>query len=403
MEQPGLATLTQELAVAQQELSAMRKRLTALEQSAQPRTHVAAWTSVAVVAASVLLLLMTAPGTMYAQGAGQTVRAPFEVVNSAGRTILKVYDSADGKQGLSVSNANGGVAAVVRTNPDGSGALGIFDGTQAPGTEVPRAAGMMFDKGYPEFQINNGDGAWTEIVANELLMAHDNHYVARIKYWDDTGGTFSSYDDQGKSVAMMASSANRGTLVLGGQGKDVGIALGTAVDGSGGIELFDGAKNMTAVLYGSPGANAVSGAKPDRGLTIFNQDGQKAVESFVDAGGRGNFRASDANGHYSAALMATSDLGGRVFLADVSGKVRMDLGSRGFSAFNPAGQSVVELGSNQSGSSGRMWIGNAAGDGLIEAGMLPDGKGIVRVGPMVGGPPPGLVLPDRIVGHIQSK
>jgi hypothetical protein len=73
----------------------------------------------------------------------------------------------------------------------------------------------------------------------------------------------------------------------------------------------------------------------------------------------------------------------------------------GFRALNSAGQVLAEIGSVQSGGAGRLWLGNAAGAGVVEAGMLPDGNGTVRAGPVIGGLPSGIVPPDRLVGKVR--
>lgn len=147
---------------------------------------------------------------------------------------------------------------------------------------------------------------------------------ARIKYYPDTFGTFTSFSGTGKPVAMLSAHNGRGSLALRAEEKGtVGAVVGVTPGGSGALSIFD-----------------------------------------------------------------------------ENGKLREEVRSAlGFRAFNPSGQAVAEFGSNESGSSGRFWLGNAQGDGIVEGGMLGDGRGTIRVGPEFGGPAPGIVMPDRLVGR----
>lgn len=67
----------------------------------------------------------------------------------------------------------------------------------------------------------------------------------------------------------------------------------------------------------------------------------------------------------------------------------------GFTAYNSTGKAVAALGARPGGS-GFMTLGNANGDGIVEAGMTQDARGIVRAYPL-GGPPP-TVIPTAIMG-----
>lgn len=67
----------------------------------------------------------------------------------------------------------------------------------------------------------------------------------------------------------------------------------------------------------------------------------------------------------------------------------------GLDFFDDAGVTRAEL--NRT----RLWLGDKAGEGMVEAGVLPDGRGVVRAGPRMGGPlgPGTLNLPFAIMGH----
>lgn len=67
----------------------------------------------------------------------------------------------------------------------------------------------------------------------------------------------------------------------------------------------------------------------------------------------------------------------------------------GFFAFNSAGKAAASLGA-RAGGSGYLTLATPNGDGIVEAGMTQDNRGIVRVYPL-GGPPP-TVIPKFIMG-----
>jgi hypothetical protein len=111
--------------------------------------------------------------------------------------------------------------------------------------------------------------------------------------------------------------------------------------------------------------------------------------------------ASDGKDIVGVALGTTSEGNGALHVFE-KGILRSEVNAQGsFKAFNGAGQVLAEIGSVQSGNAGRLWLGNAAGAGVVEAGMLADGKGTVRAGPVIGGLSPDLVQPDRLVGKIK--
>jgi hypothetical protein len=138
----------------------------------------------------------------------------------------------------------------------------------------------------------------------------------------------------------------------------------------------------------------------NRGLQLFNdkgdavarmavkdQDGYVAVRQGGQGPGLGGVQAvltADKTGTYLA-------------LAGVGKKINVKLGSQdeGLEFFSDAGKTRAEL--NRS----HLWLGDEGGEGMVEAGTLPDGRGVVRAGPRMGGPlgPGTLNLPFAIMGH----
>jgi hypothetical protein len=105
--------------------------------------------------------------------------------------------------------------------------------------------------------------------------------------------------------------------------------------------------------------------------------------------------AGSTHGGSTMVLLADKD-GTHAFLSGTDGKARASLTSdAGLNFFNESGEVRVTL--NQA----KLWLANATGKVIVEAGMLPDGRGVVRAGPRTGGPKEGgqLGYPYQLVGR----
>lgn len=138
----------------------------------------------------------------------------------------------------------------------------------------------------------------------------------------------------------------------------------------------------------------------NRGLHVFNAKGDTVARLAV----------AGADGYVSARQGGQgSGLGGvqGALYVDKTGvhlgltgtgntqTVRLSGDAAGLQFFNVSGAALAELNRTH------LWLGDAAGNGVVEAGILPDGRGVVRTGPRSGGPlgPGTLSLPFAIVGH----
>jgi hypothetical protein len=246
-------------------------------------------------------------------------------------------------RGATFFNIRGGVAAQVFAQGDGTGSLIARVGK---GAESPGAGISYYDGQTPTLAMKGADGKF---------------FVEIKKEGTHLDGPFAVHDRAGKTIATIQS------------------------------------ETVTADPTAPPGGPIKTMTIP-RGVAVYGPGGGVASQLTVDASGNGRVKVlgpSGANGGAQAGLMITKD-GSLLALANGSGKVTADVSSHlGFASYNTAGQRLVEIGATQSGSSGRLWLGDTAGVGLVEAGMLSSGVGTVRAGPSLGG---GLGLPSAIVG-----
>ncbi len=206
-------------------------------------------------------------------------------------------------------------------------------------------------------------------------------------------------------------------------------------DGYGSVTIFDGleatgaptnfssmrfrAQKAEMVVAGDDGARA---SVTSETLALFEKGKESArLKNYGELGGQVRIfngagfaiagMQTDAVATNSGTVLVGSPQGtkgqlyvsdgvGAMILVDAAGKIleRAKAGD-GYTTFNLAGQAVAQIGSVPSGNNGRLWLGNASGEGIVEAGMLTDGLGTVRAGPSFGARPSALAIPDRIVGH----
>jgi hypothetical protein len=144
-----------------------------------------------------------------------------------------------------------------------------------------------------------------------------------------------------------------------------------------------------------------SSAASNRGLDVLNAAGDVVARQAVDSQGHGYLLARKAGagqgfGGVAALLMAT-DKGTELVLAHTDEKPRVNLtsGDRGLVLRNESGSIVAELNSSE------LALNDAGGNPILKAGMLPDGRGVINMGPRLGGPmgPGQLGFPYRLVGR----
>lgn len=86
---------------------------------------------------------------------------------------------------------------------------------------------------------------------------------------------------------------------------------------------------------------------------------------------------------------------GLIHVMGANQKLLSIINGEGFTSYNSTGKAVASMGA-RAGGSGFLTLGNANGDGIVEAGMTQEGRGIVRAYPLGGVPP--MVIPNTIQG-----
>ena len=124
-----------------------------------------------------------------------------------------------------------------------------------------------------------------------------------------------------------------------------------------------------------------------RGVHVMNGWGEDVARMGVEAGpGKNGYLALRQGGagltHGGSTMVFLADKEGtHVYLGGTDGKTRVSLTSDvGLNLVDDAGIVRVTLDAK------KLWLANPAGKLIVEAGMLPDGRGVVRAGPDLGGP-----------------
>ena len=219
-----------------------------------------------------------------------------------------------------------------------------------------------------------------------------------------------------KAPFTVVDAGNKPLLVVEDGGRRGLSVIGT--DGSAFSSLFDEQTVMRAPLVmldtaGKPivtvhnsATSQIKDAKGEtkevtsnRGLDVFNEKGDVVARvavrdgsGYVSArqGGQGT-----APGGVQALLNADADGTGLYLMGNDKQRTALQSTADGLRFFDEAGTPRAQM------TRSNVWLGNKAGDGVVEAGTLPDGRGVVRTGPRNGGPlgMGTLNLPWAITGH----
>jgi hypothetical protein len=152
------------------------------------------------------------------------------------------------------------------------------------------------------------------------------------------------------------------------------------------------------VLFPAGAAGAISAQRPvtrlEAPVIIVGKAGNAIAEISEDQGRYGLTINGPTGG--SVFLGSSKSSGaGLIILYAPGPKAVASINHEGFLAYNSTGKAAASLGARPGGS-GFMTLGTPNGDGIVEAGMTEDNRGIVRVYPL-GGPPP-TVIPKYIMG-----
>jgi len=393
MSNDTLTKLLQRLERTERELAATQLQVRALQAQATPR-----WRSrrdaIALLLGLVLMFTVSRALDTHAQTSGLqvvTVKAPFQVMDATGKKVLMKVD-ASGSGYVTIGDpAGGGLNLGVGTS--GVGFLNVRSASGKDGVAIGqyRGAGMGVYLVGPDGQTLEG-GLYLESKNKGHLLVGD------VK----GGGLSAGPGDSGTGYLTVRTATGK-------TGIDMGELNG---------------RPMAVGVFDSSGQELVSLRTDQKGgsVEVMNPTGVKLVSLRADETG-GSVLVSNPRGMGVGALLAREG-GGRVALTGPAGgktavglsveasggKVRVfpqDGGSAqaeltaeatggAFTVYTTAGEAVGMLQATSAGA-GKLEIDKGK-QIYVEAGVLPSGVGIVRVGPKVGAPAMFMGIPTAIMG-----
>jgi hypothetical protein len=378
MSDDRLRNLEQRLATAEHDVEILREQLRAMDARRRPRSRMRRDGILGLLGASLLMFAVTRAINTEAQSVDPqvlTVKAPFQVVDAGGRVILKA-EVRTGQSQLTVGNlASGGTTLGVGAS--GAGFLSVRTATGTEGLALGQYRGEPMG-----VRVIGPDG---ESVEGSLALDAANK--GQLTVGDlQTGGT---------SVGVGKSGAGF-VIVRRGDGKN-GIALGQLEGRPMSVGVFgENAKELVTLGTGQKGGS----------VKVMTSTGA-AVAALLAGDTGGGVALTGPAGGKSAVSLSVEPTGGKVKVFPQGGgsaQAELTAGPSGggtVNVYNGAGEAVVWLEATSKGE-GRLQVGRA-GKVYVEAGVLPSGLGMVVAGPQVGGPPPGLVVPNLIMGRTGGK
>jgi hypothetical protein len=311
------------------------------------------------------------------------VDAPFVINDGSGQALFRVDStgtfvrarlSVDGPQTPTV---------VVGNTSRGSVTLGV--GASATGFVVTRSA-----TGADAIAL----GAYRSNPVGLYVLGPDGA-TPRASVTAD-GRVFAGDEGKGAFYGGVGSSGHGFVVTQWSNGVDA-VRLGTTDGNPLAISVVDSARKVQASL----GLDA-------RGqglLRVGSTDGARTVAGIVDGGASlalyngpgsqyriGLFGSQSSNfvhlrGEDRSLRLDTDLTGSSLHVGAAKRSVQLNVSSEGGAVhvFNAAGNAVSSLTENPSGR-GRLSLGDAAGQTVVEAGSTADGLGVVRAGPVMGGP-----------------
>jgi hypothetical protein len=153
---------------------------------------------------------------------------------------------------------------------------------------------------------------------------------------------------------------------------------------------------------GVPIFRVVERGVASRGLYVFNESGNVAAQVAVLADGGGRiyvFPGKEPFGGITTpafAAIAYPKTGPMLEMTRPDGNMQNRVSAMGFEAFNKNGVGVAKLGTMPGSGAGVLMLGEPKGNAIVEAGMLQDGRGVVRAYPLGGKPP--IPIPQFLMG-----
>jgi hypothetical protein len=328
--------------------------------------------TIAISAVALTLVAIFHDTRTAAQKADARVTAPFEVVDDRGRVVFRVNDD-----GWSLMNANG-KPVVAASSDEGIGGL-----TVAHVARAGNATQLTFtDDGRPKVELLLGSRVVAELGATV------------------EAGTLAL------STAKAAGLGDPQPILHLGQSKD-GVAffkLNDPVSGELHAQLrSDKEGGRVEVSRSGKTAARLSATQNGGTVSVLNAQGAVVGGLIASARGGGGVALTGPAGGESAVSLSVTPGGGSLRLFPVGGgTARAELAADGptgvLSTYNEAGMAVATMSSRPQGG-GMVQISRSDGTTVVEAGASVDGVGVVRTGPVYGGPVGNLTVPYQIVGR----
>lgn len=319
------------------------------------------------------------------------VVAPFEVVDRTGKVIFKVMEGEPAGGSVVVSGGvNGGRHGIYVLDQSGTRVAGLGQAPEGYGSLIVRYASgrnlFSVRDGAPTgggVVVTGGDGG----ARQGLYILNDNGArVAGIAQAPEGHGALALRDQAGKNRIR---AEGTGVVTVYDAAGKVGVRISetSATDAAGEVPRLgityagDGGAVRAANASGLVVAAMRAGVRNAGAFIAGDQSGQGVAEMSVSSDGRGLFQVF-GRGNKPVAILTqgTETPGGLLQILNTAGPV--------------ANVTVSSAGA------GYLQLTSAGGVSTVEAGTLPSGVGLVRVGPTYrcAGGRMGLGLPDCLMG-----
>jgi hypothetical protein len=335
-----------------------------------------------------LPLIVAAAWTLAAQSASASDSARLEELE---RRVSQLEDklrtrgnSVQIRGPLEVTDAGGNVVLHVGGDPEYAGAA-VSISRGAAGGRINLARGGRHTVVMGASQEGDGrvithrpDGSAGAIAAGNGwlgIYAPGNDNVINLSATPEGTGRIAIYKGDTR-IATLGQTGNAGTLMLAESAASPSVQLGPGQNGNTALRIYNPAGTPVAVLGVDP-------SRDDTG-TLLVSNSKGGVSAAVMGGDRGAVVVADGSGATVAQMSVSPEARGI------------------FQVFN-FGVSVAALTKGATG--GMLQLGSDGGVPMVEAGVMANGRGTVRAGPMfkcfpaqAATPVMSLGLPDCLVG-----
>jgi hypothetical protein len=376
------------------EIRAARLEVDRLRQASRPRR---------LLPTTAVVVSMVAFGAWVERGQGgtatntvpQRVKAPLEVVDDAGKVLVRISGATgDGQIMVMTKSGQTGVAI------SGDGNVGVYssgDNVAVMKAEANGRGAVVVGEGGRRIAVMTADGANQGLLTLSDAQGRPGAALSG----DGNIGVFY----RGNAVAgMKAEGEGQGALLVGdGQGKHIARLSVDPANRTSGLLLLNGSGDKPVFKVSEKAAHGdarvtIGAGSGGYDVAVADPSGRllAAMGQAVKVGG-GVVAAYNAAGTIGSILSGT----GQIHVADNSGKTMATMvaenGQGAFSIRSASGVTIVRIGEGKHG--GMLQLADGGGIPMVEAGALL-GRGVVRAYPL-GSPGVGLVgMPGTFISGL---